>query len=58
VNASRLLLILLSATLCACTTLENRRYLFTEERVEGPYTRMVDESRWPWTSLAGSEADR
>ncbi|MFM8364147.1 MAG: hypothetical protein ACKOAS_03255 [Verrucomicrobiota bacterium] len=32
----------------SCTTLENRRYLWEEQKVEGPYTRMLDKKPWPW----------
>jgi hypothetical protein len=32
----------------SCTTLENRRYLWEYQKVEGPYTRMLAEKAWPW----------
>jgi hypothetical protein len=31
----------------SCTTLENRRYLWEPQKVEGPYTRMLAEKDWP-----------
>jgi hypothetical protein len=36
----------------SCTTLENRRYLWDEQKVEGPYTRMLKERPWPWPRKA------
>ncbi len=35
------LLLLGALALCSCTTLENRRDLYTTTEVEGPYTRML-----------------
>ena len=32
--------------LSACNTMENRRSLYTTERVHGPYTRQWDEGTW------------
>jgi hypothetical protein len=32
--------------LCACNTIENRRSLYTTERVHGPYTRELEEGTW------------
>lgn len=31
--------------LCSCTTLQNRRDLYSEQKVDGPYTRMLRERR-------------
>jgi len=36
-----LLAILVVASLCSCTTLANRRDMYTQETVMGPYTRML-----------------
>jgi hypothetical protein len=36
-----LLPVLFAATLTSCTTLENRRDLYSPQRVDGPYTRML-----------------
>jgi hypothetical protein len=35
------LLLLGALAFCSCTTLENRRDLYTTAEVEGPYTRML-----------------
>jgi len=36
--------------LTSCTTLENRRDLYTREPVNGPYTRMLHNRSWKTTS--------
>jgi len=41
----------------ACTTLENRRYLWDEDKVEGPYTRMLSQKPWPWPRPAETPAE-
>ena len=32
--------------LSACNTIENRRSLYTTEKVHGPYTRQLEEGTW------------
>jgi len=32
--------------LCSCSTLQNRRDLYSEQKVNGPYTRLLKERRW------------
>ena len=32
--------------LCSCTTLQNRRDLYSEQKVDGPYTRLLRERRF------------
>lgn len=41
-----LLLILTAAAFSSCTTIENRRDLYSQEKVEGPYTRMLAKRKW------------
>jgi hypothetical protein len=40
------LALLAAFALSACNTLENRRSLYTTERVHGPYTRQLEEGTW------------
>jgi hypothetical protein len=35
-----------ACALSACNTLENRRSLYTTEKVHGPYTRQLEEGTW------------
>jgi hypothetical protein len=37
---------LAALTLCACNTIENRRSLYSTEKVHGPYTRELEEGTW------------
>lgn len=48
VKAILALPIALALLTTSCTTLENRRYLWEETKVEGPYTRMLKTKPWPW----------
>jgi len=41
----------------SCTTLENRRYLWEEQKVEGPYTRMLQERPWPWPGKTSDQGE-
>ena len=40
------LALLAAFALSACNTMENRRSLYTTERVHGPYTRQLEEGTW------------
>ena len=40
------LAIFAALALCACNTIENRRSLYTTEKVHGPYTRQLNEGTW------------
>jgi hypothetical protein len=40
------LALLAALALSACNTLENRRSLYTTEKVHGPYTRELEEGTW------------
>jgi len=46
VKPTFVLLALGSAWLTSCTTLQNRRDLYSPQVVEGPYTRLLAERRW------------
>lgn len=46
VKCAHLLLAFAALCLCSCTTLQNRRDLYTEQKVNGPYTRLLKERRW------------
>ena len=46
VNSVLLLLAFLAISLCSCSTLQNRRDLYSEQKVNGPYTRLLKERRW------------
>jgi hypothetical protein len=37
---------LAALALCACNTLENRRSLYSTQKVHGPYTRELEEGTW------------
>lgn len=43
-----ILVIAVALLTTSCTTLQNRRYLWEPQKVEGPYTRMLAEKPWPW----------
>jgi hypothetical protein len=51
--ASILAIILLSS----CTTIQNRRDLFSPQPVEGPYTRMLKDGSWRKQKVADVRAD-
>lgn len=38
--------ILVTLLLASCTTIQNRRDLFSPQTVEGPYTRMLKDGSW------------
>lgn len=38
--------ILATLLLASCTTIQNRRDLFSPQTVEGPYTRMLKDGSW------------
>jgi hypothetical protein len=38
--------LIVTLLLCSCTTLQNRRYLWEPETINGPYTRMLKEKTW------------
>lgn len=38
--------ILVTLLLSSCTTIQNRRDLFSPQTVEGPYTRMLKDGSW------------
>jgi hypothetical protein len=40
------LALLATFALSACNTIENRRSLYTTEKVHGPYTRQLEEGTW------------
>ena len=40
------LVLLVAFALSACNTLNNRRSLYTNARVHGPYTRQLEEGTW------------
>ena len=40
------LVILAALALCACNTIENRRSLYSIQKVHGPYTRELEEGTW------------
>ena len=46
VKSALLLLAFVALYLCSCTTLQNRRDLYSEQKVNGPYTRLLHERRW------------
>jgi hypothetical protein len=46
VNSALLPLAILALCLSSCTTLQNRRDLYSEQEVNGPYTRLLKERRW------------
>jgi hypothetical protein len=46
VKLSLPLALLAAVTLCACNTIENRRSLYSTEKVHGPYTRELEEGTW------------
>ncbi|MEO6054742.1 MAG: hypothetical protein ABIP97_12080 [Chthoniobacterales bacterium] len=39
---SLIAIVLLTAGLCSCTTLSNRRDMYSPQVVRGPYTRMLE----------------
>lgn len=45
VKRALLPLAIVALCLCSCTTLQNRRDLYSEQKVDGPYTRMLRERR-------------
>ena len=51
--ASILAIILLSS----CTTIQNRRDLFSPQSVEGPYTRMLKDGSWRKQKVADVSVD-
>ncbi len=51
--ASILAIILLSS----CTTIQNRRDLFSPQPVEGPYTRMLKDGSWCKQKVADVSVD-
>ncbi len=54
VKAIFVLPLALALLTASCTTLENRRYLWEETKVEGPYTRMLKTKPWPWPRPAAT----
>lgn len=40
------LVALLALSLCACNTIENRRSVYRTTKVEGPYTRQLEDGSW------------
>lgn len=51
--ASILAILLLSS----CTTIQNRRDLFSPQTVEGPYTRMLKDGSWRKQNVADLNVD-
>lgn len=45
VKRALLPLAIVALCLCSCTTLQNRRDLYSEQKVNGPYTRLLKERR-------------
>lgn len=45
VKSALLPLACVAICLCSCTTLQNRRDLYSEQKVNGPYTRLLQERR-------------
>ena len=46
----------LAAALVSCTTLENRRDLYSPQKVQGPYTRMLKEGIPSPAPVSGTDA--
>jgi hypothetical protein len=46
------LALLAAFALSACNTIENRRSLYSNEKVHGPYTRSLEEGNWSDTKTA------
>lgn len=49
--------ILVTLLLASCTTIQNRRDLFSPQTVEGPYTRMLKDGSWRKQKVADVNAD-
>jgi hypothetical protein len=49
------LFLLVAFALSACNTLNNRRSLYTTQKVHGPYTRQLEEGTWGETKSVNEE---
>lgn len=49
------LALLAAFALSACNTIENRRSLYSTEKVHGPYTRSLEEGTWGRTKTADEQ---